>query len=380
MRIATIGEQYSPAQLCVGKEWVIKFYINHPETGKRERIRIKLNRIKDLKERLRYGNRRVKELNALLALGWNPLRDGDSTKVAKPLSEAMDDFIRAKVREKREKDTIRSYRSMCGLLLQWVRRSPLPKCTVGGFDESMAKRFMAESYVERELSPKTFNNNHSFYLSFWNWLIDQDYCGSNVFKSVKRKQVPKEWRTRRPPTQEERERIRLHLEESDPRFYAFCLMCFHMAIRPKEAFMLKAEQFHLERQSILIPGFISKNDLTQGVAIPDVLMPYLLKIGIEEMRADHYVFSTNFRPGPLLRDSRHSGKRWNRVQKAIKLDKAVTFYQLKHAGGIQLSRDGVSDVDLMNHFRHHDLAQTSQYTKQSLKEGVRTVITKATPF
>lgn len=380
MRIATIGEQYTPAQLCIGKECVIKFYVNHPVTGKRERVRIKLNRIKNVQERLRYGNRRVKEINALLALGWNPFRDGDSNKVAKTLGDAMDDFIRAKVREKREKETLRSYRSMCGLLLQWIKRSPLPKCTVGAFDESMAKGYMAESYVTRELSAKSFNNSHTFFVSFWNWLIEQDYCGTNVFKAVKKKEVPKEASKHRPPTIEERERIRIHLEKTDMRFYTFCLMCFHMAIRPKEAFMLKPQHFHLETQSILIPGSISKNDLTQGVAIPDVMMPYFLKMGMEDMRPDHYVFSSGFRPGPLLKDSRHSGRRWNRLQKEIGLDKAVTFYQLKHAGGIQLSRDGVSEVDLMNHFRHHDLAQTSQYIKQTYKEGVRTVITKATSF
>ena len=158
------------------------------------------------------------------------------------------------------------------------------------------------------------------------------------------------------------------------------MLCFHCAIRPNEAFQLKPENFHLEQQSITVPGRIAKNRRTQGVAVPDVMMPLLRALQLHKQHPDHFVFSTGFRPGAKQKDSRDSGKAWSKLREATGLPKAVTLYQLKHAGGEQLSRDGIGEVDLMNHFRHHDLAETSIYTKRNYAEGVRTVVHKASEF
>ncbi len=140
---------------------------------------------------------------------------------------------------------------------------------------------------------------------------------------------------------------------------------------------MKPENFHLQMQSITVPGRIAKNRRKQGVAVPDVMLSLLLALGLDKQHPDHFVFSTGFRPGAKQKDS---GKAWSRLRDATGLAKEVTLYQLKHAGGEQLSRDGVSEVDLMNHFRHHDLAETSIYTKRNYAEGVRTVVHKASEF
>lgn len=203
---------------------------------------------------------------------------------------------------------------------------------------------------------------------------------TNVFASVKRmRRDPDRPSTRRPPSMEERGRIRAYLAER-PRFQAFCMLVFHCGIRPNEVFQLKPEHFHLKAQAITVPGTISKNRRTQGVAIPDTLLPMLAALDLDKQRPEHFVFSTAFRPGARQLGSRESGKAWSRMREAIGLPKEVTLYQLKHAGARQLSRDGVEAVDLMNHLRHHDLHETSIYTRGSFDGGVRTVISKASAF
>lgn len=68
---------YLPARLVKGKDrWYILFYQTDPKTGdwKRFRPTYNLNRILNIKERTRLGNRIVKEVNKLLPEGW-PLVD-----------------------------------------------------------------------------------------------------------------------------------------------------------------------------------------------------------------------------------------------------------------------------------------------------------------
>ncbi|MBS1582294.1 MAG: tyrosine-type recombinase/integrase [Bacteroidetes bacterium] len=372
--------KYLSARLVRGKEWVIVYYVHHPKTGKWTRKREKLNRIRDRAERLRYGLRRVRELNVALALGWTPFDHRGRAIVAVKLMQGLTDFFDAKVREKIRPDSQRSYKSCINIMQRWLVTSNLAELDVIAFTEQHARSFMGHSYTERELSARAFNNYHTFYVTVWNWLKEHGYCNANVFTGIKKKRLDPEASGRRPPTQDERGRIRRYLEERNPRFFAFCLLCFHCGIRPKEAFMLRPEHFHVESNHILIPGSVAKNHRTQGVAIPAVLQPHLEALRIEDQRPDQYVFSKGFRPGKQLCSSRDSGRAWDNMRKAIGLPVAVTFYQLKHAGGEQLSRDGVSEVDLMNHLRHHDLSETSTYTRRSYKQGVRDVLDKASPF
>lgn len=375
--------RYTPARLLDGKEAMIIYYAWDPDSGQLKRQREHLNREKkQLAPSVfkRLADDRIRKINAMLAMGWSPFRDGTVRYASRTLAQACEAFLAAKTREKRRKDTLRSYTSLVGLLLRWVQKGPLPQITAAAFDESMAKQYLNDAAVERELSAKTFNNNHTFYVTLWNWFKEQDYVQRNVFQSVKKKPLDPEGGTKRPPTAQERAMIRADLEKSNPRFFAFCLLCFHCAIRPKEAFMLKPEHFDLQGRRILIPGYVAKNKRTQGVAIPEVLVPVLEDLQLQAQRPEHYVFSKDFQPGGRLEDSRHSGRAWQRLRDRTGLSKSVSMYQLKHAGGEQLSRDGVSAADLMNHMRHQDLAETSIYTKRAYRDGVRTVIDKATPF
>jgi integrase len=375
-----LSSGYKLAELFKGKETYIGFCVRHPVTGQRVRIKERVG----IKCRTATGRewirQRIKEINAALVLGWNPLRDGQARKTGKPLPEACTDFLKAKHRENRRPDTLRSYESNVVILLRWVATTPTPSITASAFSQEHARSFMNQAYVERELSPKTFNNIHTFYITLFNWFKEQGYVAANPFEAVKKKELNPEATGYRPPTEYERKVIREDLQKHQPRFFTMCLLCFHAGIRPKEAFMLRPRDFDLTAMAIVIPGVVAKNKRTMGVAIPQVLLPDLLALELDRQHPDHYVFSTRCQPGPRLKNSRYSGKLWDAMRKRTGLSKEVTMYQLKHAGGEQLSRDGIGDVDLMNHFRHHDLAETSTYTRRRYKDGVRTVVDKATAF
>jgi integrase len=383
MQIDQNSRRFRPAQLHKGKTWVIKYYVltRDTDTGKETwaRKREKVNKPKNLRLRLQVARDRIRELNNQLAMGWAPwLRMAGNPSV--PLVKACEEFLRSKEKENRRLDTMRTYNSNVRIMLRWLSDSPYRDCTVRGFSSDLAKAYMKWCYTQRDLSPKSYNNTHTFQVTLWNWFKAEGYCDNNVFLGLPKKEQNPDGSSKRPPTEEERTMIRKDLEQRRPRFLTFCLLCFHCGIRPKEAFMLKPEHFDVRNQVIVVERSIAKNKRTMGVAIPGVAMPHIMALGLEKQKRGDYVFSRNFDPGPQLLNSRDSGREWERMRKRIHLDQKVTMYQLKHAGGEQLSRDGLSDVDLMNHFRHHDLSETSRYTRRTYKEGVRSVINRATPM
>jgi integrase len=376
----TVTDAYRPARLVEGKEWTIVYWVRHPQTGLWARQREKVNHIKEVRIRRQWSRQRVDDLNLKLRIGWNPLRTGETAKSITLVEAALAAFISSKVRDKLEKDSMRTYRSLCGILLEWLRERQMHTLAISAINEGHARLFMDDCYMRRTLSNRTYNNYLQFYVSLWNWLKDERYVGANVFAGLKRKKVSKEAKSFRPPTEHERGQIKAYLEREQPRFLTFCLLCFYMGIRPKEAFMLRPRDFHLAAGAIVVDHSVAKNDRTQGVAIPHNLMPHLLALKLEEQHPDHYVFSSGFEPGPLLRDSRVSGKAWERMRQRIGLAKEVTMYQVKHAGAVAMARAGLGAVDLMNHLRHHDLAMTTIYTTQSDMDGVRAVIDKEVKF
>lgn len=371
---------YRPAYLSRGKSWMICYWAMDNRRGCLRRKKEMLNHIRDLGDRLRFARQRIRELNTVLALGWSPFDRGLDEHGVKRVERACEEFIAAKERERIRRDSLRSYRSMAGILIDWLREKRMSEMGIGAFTQANARAFLNESYIARELSPRSFNNYHTFYVTLWNWLKEHGYVRENVFQGIKKKKLDPDGSTRRPPTSHERALIRNHLEREDPRFFAFCLLCFHCGIRPKEAFMLRPEHFNLPGRFIIVPGSVAKNHRTQGVAIPEVMVPNLEALDLGAQHPDHYVFSRRFEPGAILCDSRDSGRAWTRLREVIGLSQEVTLYQLKHAGGEQLSRDGVSEVDLMNHLRHHDLSETSTYTRRNYKMGVRDVLKKASKF
>lgn len=378
----SVTDQYTPAQLSdtQAKTWTITYYVRDPSTGQRRRIREKVNHIRDRKARLEYARRRVADLNLKLATGWNPLVTRETARSTTSLREAVAAFITSKQRDQLEGDSMRSYRSLTAILVEWLERNGHGDLAVSAFSEGHARAFMQDSYLQRGLSNRTHNNYLTFYTTLFNWLKRERYTAGDPFAAVQRRKVTGASKRYRPPTESERELIRRDLEHHQPRFLTFVLLCYYCGIRPKEAFMLRPGNFLLQRQAIIIDAEAAKNDRTAGVAIPNVLLPYILALGVHEQHPDHYVFSTGFEPGPVLHTSRTSGRAWEHMRQRTGLAREVTMYQVKHAGAVALARAGLGAVDLMNHLRHHDLAMTTIYTKEVNMDGIREVVDKDVRF
>jgi len=68
-------KHFRPCTLTEGKEWFISFYTISPESGKLKRTRIKVNRIKNARDRRRVAKSMMAAIDQRLAMGWNPLQE-----------------------------------------------------------------------------------------------------------------------------------------------------------------------------------------------------------------------------------------------------------------------------------------------------------------
>lgn len=85
---------YLPPRLTESKEWYISFSVRNPATGKMKRIRMKINRIKSVRERRAVARVIMARLTEQLALGWNPLVEREAPKAYVKLFDSMDLFLR----------------------------------------------------------------------------------------------------------------------------------------------------------------------------------------------------------------------------------------------------------------------------------------------
>ena len=121
-RLQILG--YKPATLKHDSNgWYIQYHVYSPVTNRFERIRTKLNCVRDNFRRLNdfrvFAEKMVQDINLKLAGGWSPLIEQQNASLFKPMNLAIDEFINIKKRELRQ-STMVAYKSVLGILNNWI--------------------------------------------------------------------------------------------------------------------------------------------------------------------------------------------------------------------------------------------------------------------
>ena len=180
---------YLPAELKIYKSgWYAIYWVKNPQTERLQRKTIKLNRIGNITERKKFAKRLVLELNNKLQTGWNPFIEQEAPRGYTKLVDALDIYLRAKIKEFSSKDSIRTYSSHVDILKNYiVQVLKKPDILVISFDNQQVKNYMDYLYNVRDISGRTFNNYKAFTVTIWNWFVENLYCKTNPFVAVKRK-------------------------------------------------------------------------------------------------------------------------------------------------------------------------------------------------
>lgn len=357
------NKDYRCCQLSQGREWFVYFYVRSPKTGKLQRVRYKINRIHNVKDRKKWALKMMDALNQRLTMGWNPLLEEAAPKATTGMFTALDDFLAAKSRES-EENTMRSYRSFVANLKQWLTLHRFNETTMtAAFTEDMATILMSD--IEAQVSPKTYNNYLAFYKGLFIWLQNKGYSTGNPFAKLAKKSRRLTKKKRRLLTDEELKRLFDYCKQCRPEHYPLCLMTYCCLVRPKELALLKCADVDIERQRVHIRAEIAKNDNDSYRTIPSVALDAFKQLDLSH--PEYYLFGQNkgrdnFTPSINPVCSRKIAAWWNAyVRPACGFGQDIQFYSLKDTGITNMLVDGVPINLVQQQADHYSVAMTAVY-------------------
>lgn len=359
---------YVPAQVSVGKITRIYYYAINPISEKLERVVVKCNRIKNKTERLKYARTIADNINARLRDGWNPFVDRLGSDEYVSLAAGVEQFLNEKSKELR-KDSMRSYRSYCEAFMQWLRANKYENGYICMFNENYARKYMDSLSADPKIGARTYNNSLKFQRSLFFWFISKHYADINPFQDLKTKRVDEKQRQALPP--EVKQQIRHYVEKHGMTEWNVVMqLCYRCFIRPKEIMMLKVQNVDTKEWLITIPADVAKNHHERVVAIPENLRTFF--DGLADVPKAYYIFSTHYKPGKVLKDTRDVGKTWSEMRDELGFDKCYTFYSLKDTGITEMLDAGVPAKLVKELADHHSLEMTEKYThRASAKEVLK---------
>lgn len=371
------GVDYRPPKLTRGKtDWVIRYYVKDPATGRLRRIRIKVNHIKPMKERARVAREIMAAISERLALGWNPLRDAKAPKSSVSAFDAYDAFLKVKAREA-EAQSLASYKSYVKIFNGWLKENGFdrsrPICCV---TRETAFAFLNHLDEDTDISARTWNNYLSFLQTLHAWLKEKGFIPTNPFDGIKRKPKRLTAKKRRTFTDEELTRLFTWLEANNREFLAVCLLCYACFIRPKEIALLRCSDIDLDAQTVHVRSEIAKNDNDSFRTIPDAVLPYLRRLDLSHpgwaLFGKNYGDGEDFKPGPTPADQRKFAGYWSgRIRPALGFPTELQLYSLKDTGITNMATAGVAINLVQQQADHSNVAITSIYLGRKPEANAR---------
>ena len=361
---------FIPPKLTEGKLWYISYYVKNPATGKLRRIRVKVNRIKGIRERRKAAKVIMAAIEEKLVLGWNPFMEEVAPRAGTPLFDALDTFLSVKEKEM-EGQSIQTYRSYVRVFRTWLEKEGLHLATpAAAFTKDMGRGFLDRLEEREDVSPRTYNNYLSFLCSLWEWMADRGFVAENIFRNFKRKPRRLMQKKRRLLTPDEINRLFSFLERENPEYLAVVVLCYCCFIRPKEIALLHCEDIDLRKGLVHVRAETAKNDNESYRTIPDAVRPYLERLDLS--RPDWYLFGKNsgrsgdFTPGRQAVDKKKFSDYWSSVVRpACRFGNDIQLYSLKDTGITGMIESGVAINLVQQQADHSSVAMTAIYVGKS---------------
>ena len=357
--MATPFVDFRPAQVMGDKEVYVCYYVLDPTNDKLKRMRIRCNRIKNLRERAKYATLLCAEINRKLYNGWNPLIGEDSASTKRvSIVEAATNFVRQKERDLR-KDTVRSYRSKLSFFTKWCEKAGISDWLCGRFTSSHAANILDE-YGDGGRSAYAYNSMLQFLKSLFRSLVSKGLAAHNPFASFKGRE--REVKRRVTIPKQDRKRILNYFHKREMTEYvAMIRLCFKYLIRPKEILMLKIGDIDFESGLLRIPPDVAKNHTERTVALGYDVMKYFRELLEKDYASDAYIFSTDFKPGTRLYTTKNMFAVWQRMRERLSMPDSYHFYSLKDTGITEMLESGMPSKFVKDLAGHHSLSMTERY-------------------
>jgi len=362
-------QQFIPAKLHEGKIWYISFYAFNPEKKALSRKRIKINRIKSVKERRKYARDLINRINVKLYSGWNPFIDPETSKSYHKLSDALNHFW--KVSEKKMADdvireeTYRNYISYPRNMQKWLNDTRKGDIYIYKLDKQLINEFLEHIYIERDSAAITRNNYLAVLRVFATFLIDHNYLKHKFTDGISN--LKKGSKKRKSLLSSDLLKLRNYLNETNRHYLLACEMEYYTFIRPKELSELRINQINFAKGTILVTEQTAKNRKNAVVSIPKRLGRLLIDLKIYQYPSDNYLFSENFKPGTIKKSEKQFRDYWLKVRKTLKFPETYQFYSLKDTGITDMIHMVGDPLIVRDQARHHSISITNLYADGDLQ-------------
>ena len=398
-RLQILG--YKPATLKHDTNgWYILYYVYSPVTNKLERVRTKLNGVRENFKRLNdfrsYADKMVQDINLKLAGGWTPLIEQQNASLFKPMNLATEEFISIKKRELRQ-STMVAYKSVLSILNNWiVEELHSPDCPASMFNHALAVRFMDFLFTEpteeeirkakaqkkqprKALSANAWNTYLKKYRAIFSWFEEHCYCKENPFERIKTKQ--KEEKRRGLIPAEVRGQIFDYCEENMPNYILVCMLIYYSLIRPKEIALIQLHDIHLDEGYILIPVEKAKTHIERAAPLSPELIERLKAMHLEKYPQDYYLLGTEYVPSEAPAYHGKYKKDWMKIREVLHLPQEMQLYSFKDDGITEMIDDHNMNIHLVQQAAgHQDVTTTMKYARKVDPEMVKKIRSCGTSF
>lgn len=340
----------------------ITFYALNPDTAKLQRHRIKLNHIRNIKQRRKVAKDMMAAIDQRLALGWYPQIESKAPRAFETLFSALDSFLNVKTKEM-ESSSARTYTSQIKAFKEWLCRQNFNKNSyVNSITHAVALRYMNQTEVE--MSSRSFNNRLAFFKGLFKWMVCKGYISENPFDGIQKKPKKMLKKNRRMLNDDELSAVINFCSANNRQYLAMVMLCYCCFIRPKEIALLRCSDIDLQRQTVHIAAEIAKNDNESFRTIPSEALAVLKELDLSH--PDYYLFGDHslydFSPSKKMICSRKIAKYWeNHVRPACGFDKSIKFYSLKDTGITNMLSSGVPINIVQQQADHSSVAMTAIY-------------------
>lgn len=335
-------------------QWFVYFYYQHPETQKFIRFRKWISsRIKTATGRRKKAAELKSYYNNLLKRGWNPFADQE--KRLTTLTEAVEYALSIKSKTV-GKRTISSYRSICGIFLNYLKKKSLLGIAIDEMSKEIAWNYFDYIIVKHNYSARTYNNHLTALKTIFNFLIKREYLQFNPFNTVDSLREPEPELTAFKKS--ELSAVSCTLPEYDYQLYVITQFIFYCFIRPAEIVRLQFRDVLWEHDLIVLPGNKSKNKKSEVIVLPNQLKTNLRNWD-RDYPEDYYLFSKNLDPGNVEIAPTRIAEAWRKYADEYGIKKAL--YDLKHTGNGFAFDLGFNSRDIQLQNRHSSLEETQRY-------------------
>lgn len=365
----TIG--YTVPTLHAGKTTFISYYVLSLDGKSVQRIRTKLNHIKDPIKRKLFAEKLIDKTLEKLEQGWSPLVSEEDNSALK-IIEALDLYYHTKKREYQmseiRKDTLRSITSKVKIFKTWLALKKLDNIYLQRFSSKDASAYMNYVFLKRKVVAKTYNNYLVDTSTIFNWFISESIIKENPFKLIKAKAL-KNKSEKVPLTAEERTNLKEYLEVQNPNYLLACLLLYHTGLRRTELTKIKISDIDLKNKVIYVDNSVAKMNRNRYATITPEVYNYLLKLEIHKQPKRYYLIGKFWKPSDYQIAPKKLSDEYSKCRKKLNFHPKTTFYSLRKTGGISRAEEGMSIQAIKDFFGHTTLNSAVTYFENHRNKG-----------